>query len=250
LRFSAPVTGWAVLPGLIYEQLKDDYPAEPIQEGIGFQAGAPGVFPSFPPPQGGQPSLQIAFGAGPPNRVKLSNDDGTELLLISPGSIAISCLRPYRGWERFEERIDSAIHGFVNVCDNEFSVSRIGLRYINRVFASPFDIDRYFGLRPVSFEDMPLRLSTFVCRSELPSLENENHLVIATFASTLAPEGPAIVLDIDAIAQNLEQISSIDSLWLTISELRLLEKRAFESSITNEARNGPFGGFEVIADVS
>ena len=79
-----------MLPGQLYDRLRHEYPAEPIQEtpfpsGQTFQpSGVPGV------------QVMMGMGFGLPGRVRLSRADGTGLLLIAPGYISVSVLRPIR----------------------------------------------------------------------------------------------------------------------------------------------------------
>ena len=238
LRFRAPTSGWALLPGLLYERLRDDYPAEPIQDSNGFNAG--------PMPGGPDlPQIQFLLGQGIPGRIRLCSDDNTEQVLIAGNSISISCLHPYKGWDRFRQRIERVVQTLSEVFEEGFEVERIGVRYINKVSASVDDVDRYFGVKPVRFSGFPLKLANFICRSELPVIDDENTLIIATFASVLGEQ--AVALDLDVISQNLSNIDSDSNCMELIDRLRELEREAFEMSITDEARNGPFGGFDVAA---
>ena len=243
-QFRAPATGWTVLPGLLYEKLRETYPLDPVPQG-------PNV-PTLkdvdgPQPLPGLPAIQIAVGPVPMSRIRLANQEENKLVLVSPFSISVNCLHPYEGWEQFFQRIRQVLRAFAELATEGFDVQRIGLRYINRVDADLADLDKYFGIRPVSFPGMPLRLGSFICRSELPATDRDDRLVIATFASLVAPAN-SLILDIDAIAQNLARITTLDAVVEVVKEVRILEKTAFEASITEEARTGPFGGFEEIPD--
>ena len=238
LRFRKPTSGWALLPGLLYERLRDDYPAEPIQDSSGFNIG---------PIPGGPNVAQVQFmmGQGVPGRIRLCSEDNSEQLLIAGNSITVSCLRPYKGWTRFRERIVRVVQNLDEVFEDGFDLERIGVRYINKVTSALDEVDKYFGVKPVQYSEVPLKLANFICRSELPLIEDENTLIVATFASVMGEQ--AIALDLDVISQNLTGVDSVSQCMDLVDRLRQLEREAFEMSITDEAREGPFGGFDVSA---
>lgn len=239
LQFRLPMTGWALVPGLLYDRLRDVYPAVPTQDGPILNAG-----PNPLGPDGQQ--FQLVIGQGIPSRIRLCNEDNTEQLLIAGNSVSINCLRPYTGWENFRERIVRVLTTLNEIFQDGFDVQRIGVRYINKVDSPLGDVDRYFGVKPVRLSDSPLRLANFICRSELPTIDDENTLIIVTFSSAFGDK--SIVLDLDAISKNITNLTSVDDCLVLIDRLREMERDAFEMSITDEAREGPFGGFDVASN--
>jgi uncharacterized protein (TIGR04255 family) len=235
LRFSKPESGWAILPGQLYDRLRDEYPTEPKQDSVGVNfgpgQGAPGLMP-----------VSIQVGQGVPGRVRLLSRDETEQVVISTSSITISCSAPYQGWEQFRQRISRVLDVVGGLFVEGFDIGRIGVRYVNEVQADVGEIGKLFGIKPVQFDDQPLRLSNFVCRSELPVRDDDKSLVIVTFASAFGK--PAVVLDLDAISQNLTGVTTVPGAMEIVDRLRVLERDAFEASITDDARLGPFGGFD------
>ncbi len=249
IRFRLPEEGWAVLPGQMFDRLRREYPAEPTQEGL------PAI---LPPPQEASSSMplgmQVVIGQGLPGRVRLSDPTGSRLLLISPRLLGINSLRPYDGWEQFSGRVRQAMAVLSEVV-SAFDVERIGLRYINRLTVPSTQLDKYFDVRPLSFGDLPLVNNNFLCRSELSIRDQPNRLLIGTFGSGISDpsevdassDSRPFVLDLDALAQNLEGVSTVNAVMDVLTELRSIERAAFESAITETARTDIFGGYEVKA---
>jgi uncharacterized protein (TIGR04255 family) len=187
----------------------------------------------------------MGIGGGIPGRSRLASQDGTSLLLVAPGAITISDLRPYSGWEIFSRRIGEALTAFAELIDTGFSIERIGLRYINHVLAPSPNLSEYFNVEPLSFRDAPVTLKSFISRSEQIYNDDPRRLIIATFGTIPAEYGSgAVVLDLDVIGQDLEGIESVDSAIALAEEMHRIEKLIFESAITDKARDEVFGGFE------
>lgn len=240
-RFRAPTEGWAVLPGRLYERLADLYPADPAVD-------AP--FRGVTAPQGPVlSSLQIAVGQGVPGNVRLRDAGQSRGVLVGPGIVNVFVRKPYPRWEVFSEHIIRVITAFSEVA-GDFDVERIGLRYVNQIEVpdNPVDIERYFMVHPLRFTEMNLTLRNFIGRSEQYMEDDPDRLVVATFASA-QPQlgGTAFILDLDAIAQNLQGVNAIDDLTRIVKELRWLEKDVFEASVTNEART-VFGQVEILEE--
>jgi uncharacterized protein (TIGR04255 family) len=230
----------------MFDRLNHRYSAEPIQE------GQPMPVPGNPlagPVPGLQ--MQMVFGIGVPGRVRLSSPDQKSLLLISPNAISVSVLDPYPGWELFSQSIKEALDAFSSIATGPISVERIGLRYINRVDSSVTSLADFFNLKPLSFGELSLVPKNFVSRSELLVHGQSDRLVIATFSTassqatgTTVDSLPGIILDLDVVAQNLDEGTGLDQGWELVKELRDIEKQAFEAAITDTARDELFGGFE------
>lgn len=256
VRFRKPSDGWAVLPGQLFERLKDRYPAEPTQEGPMFGPGFPGLEMPSPGPTTG-PRMQVMVAAGIPGRVRLSDSTGTRLVLIASHVLSVTSERPYEGWESFSGRIAEAVQAFSDVTQKSFDVERMGLRYINRLNIPGPTLEKYFDVRPLSFRSLPMTHLNFLCRSELAIENNSNQFLVGTFASGPVDPGgddPAdvdtktFILDLDAIEQKLSGISDVQSVMDIAARLRFIERASFESAVTEDARCDIFGGYEVMTD--
>lgn len=245
VRFSVPTEGWAVLPGQLFERLRDRYPAEPT-----YETFPPLPVPAPPPgPSGAPGGLQVLLGPVGSGRVRLASSDGNSQLLVGPGVLGISVMKPYPGWPVFRANIEAALRAFAEVTNDQFSVQRIGLRYINRV-ETTLDGLNFFNVRPLSFGTMPLHNETLISRSELMFTDVADRLLVATFGLTspLEHSEGSLVLDLDVIAQNLSEVDTTEAALALIQELRTLEREAFEATITEDARREIFGGYEELSD--
>jgi uncharacterized protein (TIGR04255 family) len=101
------------------EKIKGDYPAfEPVQQHAAqFILGAQGI---------ASHAVQVE------QRMKFKNADETRLVQIGPSSLAVFFLPKYPGWNFFRSEILSVWGKAVEVIGNQ-AISRIGLRYINRL---------------------------------------------------------------------------------------------------------------------
>lgn len=234
-KFRSPNHGWAVIPGQMYERLQAEYPAEPELEGHsrGLQMT-----------QAGGVSTEIVFGQGPPG-VRLQSADGTRLVRIFQGAVSVHMLSPYPQWPAFRDALMNVLDAVSAVAADEIDVERIGVRYINRVegLKEVRDISEYFIVRPLEFPGVEVSLTNFLGRAEYRFGPADSRRLIATFASTESvDQSPAYMLDLDLIAEGLENVCSVAAALEIASELRNLERDVFEASITDTARKA-FGGY-------
>lgn len=114
IRYSNTVEKMELLPGMLFAQVRDQYPES-------MQLAAASV-----PKQARQPGP----GAPWPAVHKLTGPDAA--LLFSDVSVVLSMHRPYVGWNRFRSRIVELLSALskVQALDN---VEKIALRYLNIV---------------------------------------------------------------------------------------------------------------------
>lgn len=237
-RFSSPSDGWLFFPYRLQEKLTDLFPSEATTDSQAFPPAVNGV-----PGMSGSP-VQVLVGMGNPNRIKIASEDGKSMLIAAPHSLAISVLEPYSGWEYFSEAIKRLLAAFAELTNGDFSVERVGLRYINRVNAPVDNVSEFFSLKPLSFDGLDVTPNTFVSRSELKFSEIGGRVLIATFAKGLEVSfGESVILDLDVVAQSLSDVKTPEKAFDVVLELRDVEKRAFEAAITERTRLELFGGY-------
>lgn len=227
--FVGPAEGWGpTLPGQMFERLRSQYPATPAQQQPVIQAGLSASSVS-------EAELSFMPVAGP---VRLATEDGTRGVQVGPSVLRVDCRRPYPGWESFRESIEGALTTLISILPGQMSIGRMGLRYINQVgLPHGADTDDYFAVYPVYLADMDLTLGGFISRSELVVSNDPNRLLIATFASGAHEvDKSSVILDLDAIRQNMEDVTSVGSAMAIVDELRDIERTAFESAITDQTR--------------
>lgn len=138
----APSTEWdPTMPGRIYEKLKSTYNEKPRQQRV-VEAQIQGAIAE------GSPSVSFHQRFGK-SRVQLLAEKGTRIVGVGPDQLSVHMLRPYTGWEKFCPRIWEALEAYRQVAEPE-AVTRIGLRYINRIsFEEPTpDLPHYFTIPP------------------------------------------------------------------------------------------------------
>jgi uncharacterized protein (TIGR04255 family) len=210
----------------IKDRLTDDYPVPPqIMQNISITAGP-----------GGQNSAQVEFGG-----YRLASADATNVAIIGRQHVTASRLAPYTSWEEFTglARRNWAIWRKVA---GWREVTRIGVRYINRIDVpnpdeKPVPIDDYLVFRPVfpEFEGWQ-GIDTFAINGAT-SIANTPFKVILNAGSTPSPlvRTTSFLLDID-ISQEGNLPRNDDGLWALIDSIRVYKNRVFEASVTNLSR--------------
>lgn len=163
-------------------------------------------------------------------RIQLRDISERRVLSIADNALSVSDLEPYSGWEEFFARIEEAIRTFGELVQS-LSISRIGVRYINRISVSedPVDLHEYFQVSPQLPEGLDVAMQAFLSRSE--SRYDDGPGLTVTFASS---EG-AFILDLD-VWNEVEAISNLEDVLEIVCDLRNRERVAFENSITDKAR--------------
>lgn len=168
---------------------------------------------------------------------KLSSLDRADMMLVRPTSIAVSRLAPYKGWESFLKEAQAAWTDLHHVVTKPI-LSRIGVRYINRIDA------------PQAFGTLAERLVNI--HPSLPPLSEEpmkHYFVQATLrlahglsvtinsqpVESPVPAHFGFLLDIDVYVEENIPLRD-DELWTLIESTRAAKNCVFEALITNEAR--------------
>ena len=156
------------------------------------------------------------------------------MLTVGHNVLSTSDLEPYSGWESFRPRIEDASNVYNELASPE-AISRVGLRYINRIHQAAVETNfsDYFRVEAPSPPGMEVSIRSFLTRSEarLPS----GDILVLTFASSRLENGEdAFVLDLD-VSREFES-EPLVSLMRIVDELRTQEREAFENCITDRAR--------------
>jgi len=171
-------------------------------------------------------------------RVQLPNEDQSRLVTVGQNLLSINILPPYAGWIDFQSRVHDVLPRFMRIAKPR-GVTRIGLRYINRLLI-PGD-----NISPAEFLNMPIRspsgfptsVESFLSRLEFTYGVAGERLVLTV--STLpqpAPGRTALLLDLDAISNSISAPISADAALAKLSELKKRQHEAFEGIITDRSR--------------
>lgn len=215
------------IPGRMQERLADRYDGTPREQNL-LQAGVR----HLDSPEGSGIEVQ----GRQHSRIQLQDTSQTRIISVAENVLSISDLAPYSGWRNFYGRIEQAVSMYHNLA-SPVSVTRIGVRYINRVLATANvnDIGEYFYVTPQMPPRLNMAMRTFLARSE--SQYHDGPRLTVTFASSEQEHGKSeFILDLDVYIA-LEFKANIKTTLTSIVDLRDRERVAFEHSITDKARD-------------
>lgn len=223
----APGQEWDLtIPGKLHEHpdIKSQYLGKPrTQKRMEAELHAG---PSQPP------NLAVRGGVA---RIQLVDVDGRRLISLGSDVVSVNTLRPYDGWSQFRPRIETALHAYFRVAE-PVGVSRIGVRYINKIVIPEKDIDieLYFQNGIPSSPGLPSKMAGFASRMEY-IYDNDVRLIL-TQATIDAPDGQsAFLVDLDVIWERTEP-KLLDEIMEVVDDLHVREGQAFEAIITDRAR--------------
>lgn len=184
----------------------------------------------------------LRYGQGL-SKVLLFTEDEKRAIGVGPDVLSVHMLRPYQrpeapeesGWDEFRPRIATALEAYWSVAD-PVGVRRISIRYINRiVIPEPVvRIEDYLRCAPPSVEGLPDRVNSYMSRTDY-GYEDGTRLVLAQ-GTIFPPSGEiGFLLDIDVFRETKEVVTGAQAL-ARADELRSLERDAFETVITDTAR--------------
>lgn len=176
-----------------------------------------------------------------PQGFRLTSDNETDIVLIQHNGFVISRLAPYPGWQKFRERAFAAWNGW-RIATSNHTVSRIGVRYINRIdipyanepMVHPRD---YLLFSPEDPGISSAPMQGYVV--QITKLTDVPHW-FASVTSTLVSPSPllnhiSILFDID-VFRTEEIPRRDDEFWAVVDEARNIKNDIFERCITDRTR--------------
>lgn len=171
-----------------------------------------------------------------PQGFRLTSSDQTDIVLLSPLSVASARLAPYPGWDAFFSRALDVWKVWKRFTKHQ-PVARIGVRYINRIDI-PRDgrkqirLEDYLTFYPQAPEIGALPMDSYLIQVTLPT---HNPLWTASITSTGLPspllEHMSLLLDIDVFRTQDIPIKDED-LWTVINEARDIKNTIFQRCTT------------------
>lgn len=214
----------STLPGLFFDQIKNDYPKKKELEQLGVEVSVSRDM------QGSRVSR------GNP-RIQFIKDNGAQLVQIEKDLLVINQLRPYPRFKDWKPAIDKMLALYKELAQPS-SIKKIGIRYINRIVipAHIFKMEDYFCLYPEVPDSLGAMHGKFMMRLEIPP-KNKGHLLVVTFGTAPAEslEMSAQVFDLYDIF-TLSPNASIDQVNKYIIDAHDNIEAAFEKSITDKTR--------------
>jgi uncharacterized protein (TIGR04255 family) len=212
----------------VAHRLKGLYPnSQPILQTFSININATGVPNVVAEPQ--------------PQGFRLVSDDQADIAIIQHGGIVISRLAPYPGWQKFRERA-TAVWTEWRAATSNPPVSRIGVRYINRIdipyanepVINPRDYLLFSpqdpGISSAPMQGYVVQITKF---TDVPHW-------LASVTSTLVSPPPllnhiSLLFDID-VFRTEEIPRRDDELSAVVDEARTIKNDIFERCITVRTR--------------
>ncbi len=154
-------------------------------------------------------------------------------------AFTFSRFKPYQDWETFSREARDLWSRYATLTKPE-KVTRIGLRYINRLeLPLPFnDLKEYLLTGPEIAPGLPQGMASFFFRVVLPIGDAE---AFATVTETIAegeePKGVVpVILDVDVFRMGTFPIVA-EKLWPAFDRLRELKNDLFFKTLTDKAKD-------------
>jgi uncharacterized protein (TIGR04255 family) len=215
------------IPGLFYEQIKQDFPLKEQQNlvGIEFQIEKGGIGSSRPAPT----IPKMVF----------RTPDKSGLLQVSPDTFAVNKLPPYGGWVVFREVIVKNFQEYQRIAVGR-KLSAVTLHYINRVKVEQkaFSLEQYFNVLPQIPTDAGGPIITFMMSTRLTS-DSPKGILTITSAAENPDDGSSFIFDFQFTSRGAD-CPSADQLvsWLDLAHNKI--SVAFDGSLTEKAHKELF----------
>jgi uncharacterized protein (TIGR04255 family) len=166
-----------------------------------------------------------------------------EIAVLMPDSLTVSQLAPYSGWDTFFDRFKRDFTA-VKRSNTNRSISRVGLRYINRVdipaTGNVVEHEKFVDMYP----HVPDTLGPMVGFSmqaqfaidSIGALTNVNSMPVPPVKLRHA----SFLMDID-VYKTISTTMTDDALYALLEKMRIEKNRIFEACVTQRAREEIFG---------
>lgn len=175
-----------------------------------------------------------------PTRLLLTTEDGTGLAGIGPGVVSVHVLKPYPGWEAFEERIQAAVRAAQDETQAD-GLIEVAIRYIDRIALPAGDsrsLAEYFTAIPRRPSDMPGQLAAFQLITEAHDPDTGTIAVLTT--SAVPPgkgESFAMLYDLNLLRlYRPEKPLPVGEYRAVLGALHAQQYKIFMDSITDKTR--------------
>lgn len=224
-RFTGDTPWDLTIPGILYENVKIDFPRK---DQIQFQ----GV--QFIPKESGleQEISKMDFA-------RFLNQQGNMFIQIGQRVLTLHCMVPYPTWHEFQPKIQYVYNTIAKIIENP-KLARVGLRYINRIIIPDANIklEDYFEYRPQfgSFSKESLNLVNFIVGSQI-LVPGTHDLCRIQLTNNQPEEGIpfSFLLDLD-YATNIDENNKVTEVIEWVDKAHNELETYFEGCITNKLR--------------
>jgi uncharacterized protein (TIGR04255 family) len=221
IRFRRSAAWGASLFGEFYKSIQAEFPdLEPVTVmAVQLQIGPGAVGQALTPPQ---------------QMMRYKSAKGDALLQLAPDMLTVNALPKYPGWDVMKERILSAWREASKVLNPE-AITRIGLRYINRLDREMAGQRPGIWLKTNDYIPQAILISESGFLSRLETRPTDTKRVVVTVGEADATDVKAIILDIDCMDE-LERSADPNVLKEPTEELHETAWNIFEASLTQKLR--------------
>lgn len=224
-RLTPGCTWDLTIPGVIYEEVKSDFPNKEqrhVQE-LGTSQDA------------SEPQLQSRMT----ERVVFLTSDRKTFIQVGPRLLAINTLKPYDSWKGFMTKTEIGFRALTKKVEVQ-GLQRIGLRYINliEVPGKTFNLVEFFHFRPLMGETLRKRaLSSLIVGCLLPSSDGNEVTKVQLMNTGAAKElSTEFLLDIDHFTAGPGLVPPQRAMeWVEAAHVQVEE--VFEDCITGKLRD-------------
>jgi uncharacterized protein (TIGR04255 family) len=187
--------------------------------------------------QVGKEGVQQAVTRGPEGFL-FRSQDGRRLVQVRQEGYTFNWLKPYESWEALR---DEARDHWTRYRDlfGPTSVTRLGLRYINRLeLPLPFlDFREYVKTAPEVAPSLPQGLSGLFMRLEIPDPGRDLMAIVTETFEPLREGGTQLpfIFDIDVVREGTLEPQS-PTIWESFEQMREYKNELFFHSVTDRAK--------------
>lgn len=207
-----------VMPGLIYDELKDTFPKREHRVVVNAPTDTRAHFP---------------YGEA----VNFLREDERAAILVGPNVLSVNHLRPYPNWDQFLPLIKRGLAAYLKVAEPK-NLRSVELRYINdiEIAGRNAELGDYFNLRPSIEQSSLQKFAAFITGIQLPYEGSKDTLKIEMQGSYNDENiSTLITIDLDYLLAESGNISLANVFdWIDTAHDRI--EKAFEACITDKAR--------------
>ncbi len=217
-----------------------DLELEPLQD---LWSGEQGNYPKVERTYEAMGRMAIQAGVSPSASAqqrqtgfKLTNIEGPYVWQSRVNGFTFSRLAPYQSWELFRseaQRLWALYRQRVNP-----NVSRLAVRYINRIDISATNVDlkQYFRTSPEVSPDLPQALTDFFMQLRILEDDLNSEVLINQAVIPSTRQGVvSVVLDVD-LFRDKDVPGTDKEIWQFFEKLRIRKNEIFEACITDATR--------------
>lgn len=168
------------------------------------------------------------------NGLRLTSQDKTEILKIIRDSYVFSKLKPYTGWEKFQERALDGWNIYRDIAGRQ-SIKRIGIRFINRIEFTNDELPDLFSIYPMLVGKMTKEIAGYF-QQNIYSFKGGEYQ--ASYIQTIQPPAigggnPCVILDIDVYTAETLRIDEKEILSY-LEQIRGMKNDIFFGAVKDE----------------